>query len=363
LRIELVSSEETGKLQEWDRFQMTCPRGHYCALSTWLASFGAYGFDFGVVTARDDEGTIRGGAGFAMFNRFGCRVMTIPIGPTVDESAESMVEPILTAAYEHGCKKNVALLQVTIPYAPGQVNPALLRTFSSSLPLRDGRTFGTVNAPPQMLWVEFPQIESQEEWSSRLLGTFKKNTRRDIRASERQDLQCIPARTESELRDAFAVIENNGRERGYPTRQWADFAMTAVSQVSRGHAMLLTAVHEGHIVGAHYSVLAGKRCSYVMGGTVRTGEGLLVGHFLHWNVMKKAREIGLFGYDLTSQASLGVMHFKMGFCPKEIHFISPKYAVLSETRYQAFKFLYPRVLKHRQIVARLLRSLTRLTAS
>jgi lipid II:glycine glycyltransferase (peptidoglycan interpeptide bridge formation enzyme) len=116
---------------------------------------------------------------------------------------------------------------------------------------------------------------------------------------------------------------------------------------------MLTAQYKNALVGAHYGVVAGRRYSYIMGGTERI-ESLKTGHILHWSAMKKARDLNLLGYDFTSGGSPGVMRFKMGFRPDHIHFIEPRYYVFSEARYKVFNLVYPWARRHRGQISKIL---------
>ena len=217
---------------------------------------------------------------------------------------------------------------------------------------RYGFPFDVMAVPNQMLWIEYGNTTSNEEWESQMLKRFSGSKRRDIRMSEKNGLSVLQVTEESELKKAYSVIELNGREQGYSTRSWEAFGPTLVEQVNKGQAIVLVACREGQFLGAHYGVLAGQRWSYLMGGTVRTEKDYNVGAFLHWQVMKSARAMGLRGYDLTSWGSPGVMEFKKGFRPTHIQFVSPHYFVLSRLRFSAFMKVYPALRKYKSTFAR-----------
>ena len=178
--------------------------------------------------------------------------------------------------------------------------------------------------------------------------------------SEKNGLSLLRLTKEPELKEAYSIIELNGQEQGYSTRSWEAFGPTLIEQVHKGQAVVLVACREGQILGAHYGVLAGRRWSYLMGGTVRTDKDYNVGAFLHWQVIKTARAMGLRGYDLTSWGSSGVAQFKMGFRPTHIEFSSPQHFILSPWRFTGFMKIYPALKKYKRTFARYARFLSRI---
>ena len=205
-----------------------------------------------------------------------------------------------------------------------------------------------------MLWLGFPEDSRSDSWEEDMLTGFSKGTRRDIRLSQRQQLEVREPRGEAELRQAYSIIERNGRTQGYATRTWDDVGPTLLEQTAKRQAVMLVAWHHDRAVGAHYGVLAGRRYSYVMGGTARVDGSLRIGHFIHWMAIRKARELGLAGYDFTSGGSGGVMRFKMGFRPQHIPFVSPRYHIFSRWRFEVFTRSYSWLRKHKALTARIL---------
>jgi GNAT acetyltransferase-like protein len=350
MTIEQVNSTNAATLQEWDSFLLNSPRGHYCQLSTWLASFKAYGFDFTLQIARRG-GAITGGIGLLKAGSWQFNALVSPIGPIVerDEDAACLIDATLQYARRGG----FTLLQLNFPSSPDVSLPFLLP--SSSLPVlrasQKGVAFSTGLAPSQMLWLEIPD---SPDWRRDLLRHFNSNTKRNIELAEKNPLEVIEARTPQEVEEAFTLFERNGHEQGYSTRAWKDFGPSLIEQVNRAHAVVLLARQNKKALGAHYGVLAGKRYSYMMGATMRTNADLKIGHLLHWRAINKAQELGLIGYDLTSGGSPGVIRFKMGFRPNHIKFVSPQYLVLSPIKYQVFSKVYPHLKRHKQTVSKVL---------
>ena len=348
-------SNDSQELDQWDQFLMSSPRGHYCQLSTYLKSFRSYGFDYHVIVAKHQENNqVMGGIGLLIFGKRPLNVVIAPMGPIIDVGQEGAFSSLISEALSYSQSVGAFLFQLKIPFTKEFADPAILPTITmpTGASYRDGFPFDIMAAPNQMLWIEFGNIASDEEWEADLLKNFSSSKRRNIRLSEKSGLVLLQVTKESELKEAYSVIELNGREQGYTTRSWEEFGPTLIEQVNKGQAVVLVACHDGRLLGAHYGVLAGQRWSYVMGGTVRAEKDYKIGDFMQWQAMKMARGMGLRGYDLTSWGSAGVAEFKKGFCPTHIEFASPQYFVLSHWRYTAFMKVYPALKKYKRTFAR-----------
>jgi hypothetical protein len=228
------------------------------------------------------------------------------------------------------------LLQLLVPASHHAADPTLLSDVQ--LPTTEGHARGSVFdvalAPGFMSWVDFPDVEEDALWRTTLLHRFNENTRRNIARSQAEGLEVREATEPGHLRQAYAAIERNGEEQGYPVRSWGQFGETLLEQVAKGQAVVLTTHHGDELLGAHYAVTAGRRYQYLMGGTLGAKPDRRVGHFLHWNAMLKAHAMGLHRYDMS--------------------FDQPHYYALGFRGLRAFRHLWPHVKRHKALVARLL---------
>jgi lipid II:glycine glycyltransferase (peptidoglycan interpeptide bridge formation enzyme) len=341
---------------------MASPRGHYCQLSTYLKSFRGYGFDYHIIVAKHQENNqVMGGIGLLKFGKKHLNVVIAPMGPIIDVGQEGAFPSLISESLSYSRSVGAFLFQLKIPFTKEFADPAILPTITmpTGASHRDGFPFDLMAVPNQMLWIEFESIASDEEWEAQMLKRFSSSKKRDIRMSERSGLSVLRVTKESELKKAYSIIELNGQEQGYSTRSWEEFGPTLIEQVHKRQAVVLVACREGQILGAHYGVLAGRRWSYLMGGTVRTDKDYNVGAFLHWQVMKAAHAMGLRGYDLTSRGSSGVAQFKNGFRPTHIEFGTPQHFILSHWRFTAFMKIYPTLKKYKRTFARYAKFLSR----
>jgi lipid II:glycine glycyltransferase (peptidoglycan interpeptide bridge formation enzyme) len=289
------------------------------------------------------------------FGKGPMKFVTLPMGPIIDAGYESICTTLLSEALAYCKSINAFLFQLKIPFAKGISDAAVLSTIS--IPRNSAHRFGfpldVMAVPNHMLWIDYQKLPSDdEEWESQMLRSFSSSRRRNIRIAIDNGLSVHQPTTEAELKEAYALVELNGQEQGYSTRNWQEFGPTLIEQVKRGQARVLTASYGKTLLGTHYGVLAGRRWSYLMGGTVRTEKDYKAGAFLHWQAMKAAHALGLRGYDLTSWGSPGVAEFKKGFRPTPIEFDTPHHFVLAPLRFFAFMKAYPLLRKHKSIVTR-----------
>jgi hypothetical protein len=350
-------------LEEWDDFLLRSPRGHYGQLSTWLSSFGAYGFDFEVLTARAGPGEpVRGGIGCLSFGHLGFRLSAAPIGPIVDPGWERGIEPLLEEALERARERGAAIFEYLLPSSEAAV-PFLLPAGEAGdlAGARPGWPVKAGKLPAQMLWIDVSRGGSGADWDEGMLATFDAATRRNVRLSLRNGLTARPATTERELEAAWRIVESNAAAHGYAVRRWSDFRKTLLGQIRKDQAVVLTAWSGERILGCVYGVLAGRRLSYLMGGTLRTEPDLKVGHFTHWQAMKRARDLNLLGYDLTSGGSAGVVRFKQGFNPEKITFSGHRHVRLRPLRASLLEYGSSLAARRKAQIGTILSGLARLT--
>jgi lipid II:glycine glycyltransferase (peptidoglycan interpeptide bridge formation enzyme) len=348
-------SNESQELDQWDQFLLSSPRGHYSQLSSYLKSFKPYGFDTRIIVAKKRGGNdIIGGIGLLEFGGKHFKIVTAPMGPIIDLGHEDSFSTLVTEALSYSRSIGAFLFQLKIPFADNFTDPAILPaiTMPTNTSHEQGFPVPLMSVPNQMLWIEFGDAASDEDWETRMFKRFSDSKRRNIRISEKSGLSVLRATKESELKEAFSLIERNGQKQGYNTRSWKEFGATLVEQVNKGQAVVLMACRDGKYLGVNYGVLAGQRWSSIMSGTVRAEKDYKVGDFMRWQTMKTARAMGLRGYDLTAWGSPGVAAFKKGFRPTHVQFTSPRYFVLSHWKFATFMKVFPMLRKYKSTFAR-----------
>ena len=359
--MNLKHLESERELEAWDRFLRQSPRGHYAQLSSWLKSFSSYGASRHIIALYEND-EIVGGIGMLIFGKGMMKLVSLPVGPIIQSEFDHYTEQLIEEGVRFAKSIGAFLFQMRSPYKEGRTSPFLLN--SLSLPRRwewhEGFPFNVAATPNLLFLVDLKRhIEEKEEWEDAMLTSFKSNCRRDIRRSIRNGLTLKEAVGERELFRAYGVIQHNADTKGYSVRSWEQFGSTLIEQVRKGEAKVLTVWYDEQLLAVHYGTIAGRRYSYMMGGTIRTERDYLAGHFLHWHVIRTARKLGLEAYDFTSLGSPGVLRFKQGFNPELIEFGPSHYVVLSPIKFRLFQRIVPWLKKNKATVAKFAHRLTR----
>src|SRR5439155_20016806 len=210
MHLEWLTPRDSDGLQRWDEFLLNTPRGHYCQLSTWLRSFGAYRFTFTVLIARRLPcGPIAAGVGVLQFGKVTFGLLTVPVGPILDIGSEDLAQPLVEETLRHARSSGVFLLQLQFPCSVDACSAALVETIHlpESTEAHAGLPFSTANAPNQMLWIAFPKELDGETWNDQMLSGFNAMTRRNIRLSQKQELELLEVVDESDVREAYSIIQ------------------------------------------------------------------------------------------------------------------------------------------------------------
>jgi len=338
---------------EWDNFIQNCPKGHYGQLSTYLKSFTAYGAKYKIIVAKKEEKII-GGIGLIIFGKGPFKLTSLPIGPVIATGHEDIFQDLLYEGLNFSKQIKAFMFQLQVPFTGQDKRPYLYESISLPEPSStlEGFPFTVGSVANQFLMVDLDIEESEETWEESMLMSFKAKTRKSIRKVEREDLLHIrEATNDSDIKDAYNLMILNGVEQGYSTRSWEEFGPTLKEQVQKKQAILLTVFKDDLLMGVHYGVIAGESYNYVMGGVRRLEKDYLVGHFMQWNAMKKAKSLGLKTYDFTSTGTPGVFKFKIGFNPQQYIFDKSYYYILSKSKYNLFYKLFPFIKKHKKKLA------------
>lgn len=171
-----------------------------------------------------------------------------------------------------------------------------------------------------------------------LLRSFKKDTRFNIRRSERQGIAIRLAQDEAGIQEFQRIYFEMARKKKFVAEEPSHLSHAlrwVVKQKGRG--ALVLASKEGTPLGGVLVVRAGKRGWGVFSATVKD-KGLTAGHLLQWSAIRWAKERGCAEYDFGGYRegiNTGPASFKRGFCEAVVHF-SPSYKYRLDRRLCAF---------------------------
>ena len=198
-------------------------------------------------------------------------------------------------------------------------------------------------------WVEHPEWSvgstlSRDGWQSlpdrrstlrlhlglendELLRSFRKDTKFNIRRSERQGIAIRSAQSDADVEEFQRVYFDMASKKNFSAEDPSHLSHLLrwiVSHKDRG--ALLLASKDATPLGGVLVIKAAKRSWGVFSATVKD-TGLNAGHVLQWSAIRWGKEQGCLDYDLGGYREgvhTGPPSFKRGFSENVVHF-SPAY--------------------------------------
>jgi len=334
---------------QWDLFIKNSVRGHYSQYSEYLKSYLVYGANYKIIVAKH-KNTIIGGIGFVLLGKFGFKIISVPAGPIIEPTYEDIFIDLINKIIDFSITNRYTLLQVS-PLSNDSCSKHYLHP-SQDFPVdrfsvHKGLPFRLTPIPNQLFLVDLMIKKEGQSWEDSMLSSFDRHARRRIKKTAEFDLEFKEVTSYQKVKEAYELFVMNGNTQGYKTRSWEDYGSIIMKQIEQKQARVFVVTLDGEILTSHYGLIAGKRYFYVLGGTKRTKVDYSAGHFLHWNVIKTAKKMGLEAYDFGSIGSPGVLRFKKSFKPKQIIFDSPQYYVLSPNKFIVLQRLLPLMKKYK----------------
>lgn len=342
-------------LAKWDEFLQQENRSSHLLYSDWLASYKSYGFDFEVFIIEKNQKIIGGfGAVIAKSSLF--KFYSIPHGPILEKEFEDELDTILNTIKQRAKELKCCYVQYSLPVS--NISEIQKQTYSSESITalknlgKKGNLFKYVYSSYGINWIDFNTTNLPDE----LLLQFSVQVRRNINLAYKNNAVIEYATTESDCRTAYFLIEENARVAGYAVRSFDDFKDTILNLISKEMAFFITASVDGEIKGSAFFVRCGNNLTYISGGTKKEKPDLKIGYLLHWEIIKKAYQLGYRGYNISMGGSKGVVEFKSKFNTKSILFDSPHYhVVLRPILFKVYLILNSIFVKNKKTVSILLK--------
>ncbi|WCO02545.1 lipid II:glycine glycyltransferase FemX [Psychroserpens ponticola] len=355
---ELIFTKDSAWLKKWDEFLVNNPKGSHLILSDWLKSYKSYGFDFelGLVLENDK---IVGGYGAVIPKFMFFKFYIIPHGLVYDSDYEHLFETHVPEIKNRAKQKGCCYMQISVPLSSNKMihaNTYRPQDVSFLEPiLKKGKLFNYVYSGYGLNWVELQGFNEEE-----LLNTLKSNTRRDIRAGLRKHDAFRLLTTESDIKRAYQLCQQNADEHGYALRSWTDFKTTVLDLIEKGIAHFIGVFKDEDQKGAVFIVQSGGFYTYIFGGTKREHPNLLSGYVLQWEALKMSINKNFNGYNISMGGSRGVLNFKSKFSTTAIPYENPHYhSVLNGFYFKLFLFLDKYLEPYKAKISKVLSKLSR----
>ncbi len=332
-----ITTKDDKYVSRWNEFILKDKKSSFVQSIHRVRAYEKYGMDWELLLGVDNKDNILVGSANVIIKMPLFKLYICSCGPNKSENFVENIGEFFTQfknrAKELGCF--ASQISVHDIYEPNKIKG-----------VRVGQIFTNVASTKTNNFISLKSDEQNVLSKEELIVTFSAKGRRDVRASYRKGLISKIPKTEIELEQAYACIEDNARNKGYQVREWADMKDFIIDSVKEENAFMITAWYEEEIQGA---VLLERSCNYLsysMGGVKRHSPDLLTGYFLQVEAMMLASSLGLDFYDVSYEGPKDVQRFKKMFNPT----LKRDYTIIhfqhSYFKYKLFNLLYGKLKKY-----------------
>jgi peptidoglycan pentaglycine glycine transferase (the first glycine) len=180
-----------------------------------------------------------------------------------------------------------------------------------------------------------------------LFKSMHQKTRYNIRLAERKgvEVQFEGGVEERDMRRLFEKTAKRGRFRLHPWEYYEEMMRSLRSQKQDGHIHLAGAYLGKELAAIVILIDFQGTRTYLHGASDYDLRSAMSPHLLHWEVMKRSKEVGMHAYDWWGIAPEGaekghpwegVTRFKKGFGGEAVHYAGTFEFVLSPTWYKLY---------------------------
>ncbi|PNQ72088.1 hypothetical protein C1T31_13360 [Hanstruepera neustonica] len=352
--MEFIFTKERRWLELWDLFVLDNPKGSHLILSSWLASYDSYGFDYevGVIVK---NGVIVGGCGIVIPKFFVFKFYIIPHGPLFSDDYEVDDGYFFGSLEQRARARGCCYIQISAPLSTNKK----ITTFSyeSNVGTRiekfykPGKFFQYVYASYGLNWVDFGTHCSAEDF----LNGLTPKVRRNIRMPYNKGAEAIFVKDEASIAKGYELIIENAKTGNYQVRPFEAFKETILDLINKEQAYFVVCKVDGIPKAAGFFVETKGFITNIMGGVLREKPDIKLGYMLQWELIKKSFEKGFSGYNISMGGSLGVQDFKSKFGAEAIFYDEPHYhLILNPIYFRLFKFFDKYMKPHKGKISKLL---------
>lgn len=324
-----------GGWASWDEFLEATPATGFMQTSWWSEFRVEAGFDhFGAVLRH--QGEILGGA---VVQKYwwddGMCFYYIPDGPVLPDNpqvARQVLETVLGAI-----DKRRASEEETVSHL--RMEP---RWEKLPEPLENWRRVPAFEdpymEPRDTLCVDLRPSEEA------ILAQMKPKGRYNIRLARRRGVEIVEDNSDEGVEDFFAIYEEMSERQGLNPKPF-DYFESLVSYLStNGKGSLLFAEYGGRRIATAIVVYFGGRATYFFGGSTGEHRNVMAPYLIHFEAMRKAKEMGCECYDFWGIAPTGasehpwkdITAFKRKFGGHEVNLVPTLDHVYDESAYAIY---------------------------
>ena len=318
----------------WNSFLERTPETGFMQSSYWADFRLAYGFEhFGVIVK--SKGEILGGALVQRYSHSpdACfyYVQDGPVVPNDPELAAEVFNAVLADIENHRRSeiKTVSHLRIEPRW---QHKPEYLSDFT--ICSNDTDFF----EPRRTLWVDLRPPEGA------ILAQMKPKGRYNIHVARRHNVSIVEDTSDKGLEDFQEIYEDMSSRQGIEPKSPDYFESLIATLSPQRKVSLLFAEHENLRLAAAIVVYFGSRATYFFGGSLEVRRNVMASYLLHFEIMCKAKALGLDWYDFWGISSeddpddpwQNITTFKRKFGGREMDFGPTLDYVYDPAAYEAY---------------------------
>ena len=280
-------------------------------------------------------------------------VLYVPKGPALAYADTTLAVEVLTVLEQLARRRRSVWLKIDpdviagtgVPGEPGETTDAAGQTMRQNLIERGWRFSADQPQFRNTITLDLTLDEAE------LLAQMSQNTRRKVRAAEKQGV-TVRAATPEDLPTLYNLYQVTGERDHFLTRPPEYYAQAWRDFMQAGLAHALIAEVAGQALAQVILFHFGRKCWYFYGASANEERQRMPNYALQWEAMRWAKTQGYAVYDMwgapnefvETDSLWGVYQFKRGFRGTVTRHIGAWDYAPHSLLYQGYTRLWPRIL-------------------
>jgi peptidoglycan pentaglycine glycine transferase (the first glycine) len=257
--------------------------------------------------------------------------MYIPRGPVVDYNSSkkpAVLKFVIDYLKEYCKKNNIVYVRINPDLPYNEDNKNLLESLGlkkSNNPILHTATF------------RLNLLDSEEQ----ILKNFESRIRHDIKKAETQEVKIINSNDLSNFNIFYDLLNTVSEKNKFPIYSYK--LMKTIWEVlsEKNMCRIFITEYNGVFLSGAFLLLAGKKCIYQWGGSIRSEMKINPNQFMHWEIIKWLKNNHYTSYDFQGVKEnvekgdplWGIYLFKRGFSGDYVKLVGEYDLVVSEYLY------------------------------
>lgn len=310
--IEILNKDNPEALQEYEVFNMSHPKGHFCQSVIWAGVKNEW--DWQVVLVRGEDGAIVGSMAILIRRMPGMpyTMLYSPRGPVCDSHDEVTLASLMQGARRLAKERRGFTFKLDPDIKSDDVRFCDIMKKLGFVLHAEGKNFEGIQ--PRYVFRLPVKGKTEEE----LLNSFESKWRYNIRLAVRKGVTVRICGPEM-LEDFYRIMVETGMRDNFVTRPLSYFRRMMDSMGE--HLRLYMAFYEDKPIAGTLAIHYGDKVWYLYGASSNSYRNVMPNYLLQWEMMRWALAEGCTLYDFRGVSGdlspdnplYGLYRFKKGF--------------------------------------------------